>query len=55
MTRTLVVAGLTVLCAVSSVPAQQPGRVHALKASPSTTHISFFDVNRTGFVGGLFP
>ena len=45
MTRTLVVAGLTVLCAVSSVPAQQPGRVHALKASPSTTHISFFDAS----------
>ena len=42
MTRTMVVAGLTVLCAVSSVPAQQPGRVHELKASPSTTHIFFF-------------
>ena len=45
MTRTLVVAGLTVLCAVSSVPAQQPGRVHTLKASPSTTHIFFFDAS----------
>ena len=45
MTRTTVVAGLTVLCVVSSVFAQAPGRVHELKASPSTTHISFFDAS----------
>lgn len=43
MTRTTVVAGLSVLCTVSSLLAQRPGSVHELKASPSTTHISFFD------------
>ena len=45
MTRTMVVTGLTVLFVVSSVLAQQPSRVHELKASPSTTHIFFFDAS----------
>lgn len=44
MTRTMTVAGLTALC-VSSLLAQQPGTVHELKASPSTTHIFFFDAS----------
>ena len=45
MTRTMLVAGLTVLWTVSPLFAQQPGRVHDLKASPSTTHIFFFDAS----------
>jgi acetamidase/formamidase len=45
MTRTTVVAGLTVLFAISSACAQEPRTVHELKASPSTTHISFFDAS----------
>ena len=45
MTKTMMVAGLTVLCAVPSVFAQQPRSIHELKASPSTTHIFFFDAS----------
>ena len=45
MTRTIVVVGLTVLWIVSPVSAQQPPRVHELNASPSTTHIFFFDAS----------
>ena len=45
MTRTTVVAGPIVLLAVACVPAQQPNSVHELTASPSTTHISFFDAS----------
>ena len=45
MTRTTVVAELTVLFAITSACAQQPRTVHELKASPSTTHISFFDAS----------
>ena len=33
------------MCIVSSVFAQQPYSVHELKASPSTTHIFFFDAS----------
>jgi acetamidase/formamidase len=43
MTRTILVVGLVVLCVVSPVAAQPPPRVHELNASPSTTHIFFFD------------
>ena len=43
MTRIAVVAGLIALFGFSSVVGQEPNRVHDLKASPSTTHISFFD------------
>jgi acetamidase/formamidase len=43
MTRTLVVVGLVVLWVVSPVAGQPPQRVHELNASPSTTHIFFFD------------
>ena len=42
MTRTVVVAG-TVLVAAASAFAQSAGTVHQLSASPSTTHIFFFD------------
>ena len=45
MKRKIVVAGLIVFLAVTSARAQQPGRVHELNASPSTTHISFFDAS----------
>ena len=45
MTRTIVVVGLTVLWIVSPVSAQQSPRVHELDASPSTTHIFFFDAS----------
>ena len=45
MTRTMVIARLCVLFAVSPVFAQQPSSVHELKASPSTTHIFFFDAS----------
>jgi acetamidase/formamidase len=42
----LTIRVLAVLCAVSSgLAAQQPGTVHELKASPSTTHIFFFDAS----------
>jgi acetamidase/formamidase len=43
MTRTILVVGLVVLCVVSPVAVQPPPRVHELNASPSTTHIFFFD------------
>lgn len=42
MTRTAVVAG-TVLVTAASAFAQPAGTVHQLSASPSTTHIFFFD------------
>jgi len=42
MTRTAVVAG-TMLVAATSAFAQPAGTVHQLSASPSTTHIFFFD------------
>ncbi|MDA1095254.1 MAG: acetamidase/formamidase family protein [Acidobacteria bacterium] len=45
MTRTSVVVGLAVVWMGSAVSAQPPGRVHALNASPSTTHIFFFDAS----------
>ena len=45
MTRIAVVAGLTALFGFSSVLGQEPNRVHDLKASPSTTHIFFFDAS----------
>ena len=45
MTRIAVVAGLIALFGVSSVVGQEPNRVHDLKASPSTTHIFFFDAS----------
>ena len=44
MNRISVVAAV-VLLNVSSVSAQQSGRVHELKASPETTHIFFFDAS----------
>ena len=43
--RIAVVVGLTILFGVSSVFGQEPARVHDLKASPSTTHIFFFDAS----------
>ena len=45
MRRIVVVAGLTALLGFSSVLGQEPNRVHDLKASPSTTHIFFFDAS----------
>ena len=45
MTRTILVVGLVVLWVVSPVAAQPPPRVHELNASPSTTHIFFFDAS----------
>ncbi len=45
MTRTLLVVGLVVLWVVSPVAGQPPQRVHELNASPSTTHIFFFDAS----------
>ena len=45
MTRIAVVAGITALFGSSSVLGQEPNRVHDLKASPSTTHIFFFDAS----------
>ena len=45
MTRAMIIAYLTVSCAAPLVSARQPGRIHELKASPSTTHIFFFDAS----------
>lgn len=45
MTRTIVLIGLAVLGVVSPLSAQPPPRVHELNASPSTTHIFFFDAS----------
>ena len=43
--RIAVVVGLITLLGVSSVNGQEPATVHDLKASPSTTHIFFFDAS----------
>ena len=43
MTRTVYAAVLTMLLGVGTVDGQSPERVHELSASPSTTHIFFFD------------
>ena len=43
--RIAVVVGLTTLFGVSSMFGQEPAKVHDLKASPSTTHIFFFDAS----------
>ena len=45
MTRAALVVGLSAMFGVLSVFGQEPNRVHDLKASPSTTHISFFDAS----------
>lgn len=45
MRRIAVLAGLTVLFASSFAMGQESNRVHDLRASPSTTHIFFFDAS----------
>ena len=43
--KTTGLVGLTILVGASSAVAQPPGQVHELRASPTTTHISFFDAS----------